>query len=161
MKPDIPITNPKRVYVSARDTDIRKTRDWPEPIFPPDPRASLTTYGLREVNARPLHLVESNGVKNMITIVYKTCRFTCLPKNAEKVREAIAKLDKRKTVSRKAARKAPNRVFPFFSSGMTGDEYIAWFTHEDRMKPCAFVPLPRPSPEYDPSIPMCLEELET
>jgi hypothetical protein len=58
MKPDLPITNPKRVYVSARDTDIRKTRNWPTPIFPPDPRASLTTYGLREVNACPLYLVE-------------------------------------------------------------------------------------------------------
>jgi hypothetical protein len=93
----------------------------------------------------------------MITITYKTCRFTCLPENAEKVREAIAKLDKRKTVSRKTTRK----VFPRFSSGMTGDEYIALFTRGDCMKPCAFVPLPHPSPEYDPSIPMCLEELET
>jgi hypothetical protein len=97
----------------------------------------------------------------MITIAYKTCRFTCLPKNAEKVREAIAKLDKRKTISRKAARKAPCVPFPRFSSGMTGDEYIAWFTADRNMKPCAFVPLPRPSPEYDASIPMCLEELET
>jgi hypothetical protein len=103
----------------------------------------------------------------MITIVYKTCRFTCHPENAEKVREAIAKLDKRKTVFHKAARKGfvqyrtPNQGFPVFHSGMTGDEYITQFREDGYMKYCAFVPLPNPSPEYDPSIPMCLEELET
>lgn len=58
--PAIPITNPARRYVRARETDIRKT--WEAHGFVgagvSDPRETLARYGWREVGVRPRYLIE-------------------------------------------------------------------------------------------------------
>lgn len=56
----IPITNPARRYVRARETDIRKT--WEAHGFVgvgvSDPRETLARYGWREVGGLPRYLIE-------------------------------------------------------------------------------------------------------